>query len=272
MNLIRAIAVLAVVAHGFASCAHADPAATKATATVSGSIVNNQGVPLCGLVLANGLFMFSCSPNGTYSLSVPLDANGQITLFGFVDGHFPFKTILTGGGRYDMTLNVATAAPVSTSYSNTQRLIGGTWTFTYTILGTFSDRYSFNTIVASTATPGDYNALGTDAFGSAVIGSYSTRNGSWAVLDPGTIIDRFFVFDFGDTNHVSGCYYQISPPGTTNLSRCYSMSGFRSSFKEDSVKSDQVQLLEEVASDRSGGTAPPEVVEAYLRSRSGLPR
>jgi hypothetical protein len=83
----------------------------KATVTIFGSIANNQGSPLCGLILANGQFMFSCSPNGTYSLSVPQDSAGQVTLFGFVDGHFPYKRVLSSAGRYDMTLNVASFAP-----------------------------------------------------------------------------------------------------------------------------------------------------------------
>src|SRR5258707_11812972 len=89
----------------------------KAAVSIFGSIYDNTGSPVCGLVLANGQFMFSCSPNGQYSLSVPLDTSGQITLFGFADGHFPYKQVLGGsGGRYDMTLNVATvyvAPPVN---------------------------------------------------------------------------------------------------------------------------------------------------------------
>jgi hypothetical protein len=93
-------------------------ASSKAMVTIFGSIVNNQGAALCGLVLANGQFMFSCAPNGTYSLTVPQDGFGEVTLFGFVDGHFPYKRVFGGsGGRYDMTLNVASSVspPVSNS-------------------------------------------------------------------------------------------------------------------------------------------------------------
>ena len=80
--------------------------------TVFGTLVNNQGQSLCGLVLANGQYMFSCAPVGSYSLDVPLDGNGQITLFAFVDGHFPFKVVLNGsGGRYDIRANVANVTP-----------------------------------------------------------------------------------------------------------------------------------------------------------------
>lgn len=88
-------------------------AAAKAAVSINGSIKNNFGAPLCALVLANGQFVFSCSPTGTYSLDIPLDAAGQFTLFGFADGHFPYKGVFNGvGGRYDITLNVANTGSV----------------------------------------------------------------------------------------------------------------------------------------------------------------
>ena len=59
--------------------------------TISGSIAYN-GTPLCAMVLANGQYMFSCGENqGVYELEIPLDENGEITLFAFVDGLAPFK-------------------------------------------------------------------------------------------------------------------------------------------------------------------------------------
>lgn len=85
--------------------------AEKANVTISGSIRNNLGQDICGLVIANGQFTFTCSPNGSYSLTVPLDANNQVTLFAFVEGHFPFRTTLgSSGGRYDIVVN-STQAP-----------------------------------------------------------------------------------------------------------------------------------------------------------------
>lgn len=53
--------------------------------------------PLCALILANGQHMFSCSGDGSYNLTVPLDANGTITLFSFASGFAPFKQVLTAG-------------------------------------------------------------------------------------------------------------------------------------------------------------------------------
>jgi len=54
----------------------------------------SRRIALCGMVLANGQYMFSCDPYGEYQLSVPLDANGEITLFVFVDGLQPYKQTL----------------------------------------------------------------------------------------------------------------------------------------------------------------------------------
>src|SRR5512140_1002470 len=55
----------------------------KAFGTLSGSIRNNAGSPICGLVLANGAFMFSCVPVGSYSIDTVTDGQGLITAFGF---------------------------------------------------------------------------------------------------------------------------------------------------------------------------------------------
>ena len=60
---------------------------------IAGS-VSLEGTPLCAMVLANGQYMFSCGGNGEYQLTVPLDPNGEITLFVFVDGLQPYKQTL----------------------------------------------------------------------------------------------------------------------------------------------------------------------------------
>ena len=67
--------------------------------SLQGKVWDNSGsIPLCALVLANGQFIFSCDTSnpGRYSLNVPLDSNGQITLFSFVDGLPPYKVLLSG--------------------------------------------------------------------------------------------------------------------------------------------------------------------------------
>jgi hypothetical protein len=63
--------------------------------SISGSI-SHEGTPLCTMVLANGEYMFTCDDSlGLYDLDVPLDQNGEITLFGFCSGLSPYMTILT---------------------------------------------------------------------------------------------------------------------------------------------------------------------------------
>jgi hypothetical protein len=62
---------------------------------VSGT-VTYDGVPLCAVVLANGQKMFSCGENpGTYDLEVPLNENGEITLYVFCSGFAPYKQVFT---------------------------------------------------------------------------------------------------------------------------------------------------------------------------------
>jgi len=65
---------------------------------ISGTVQNDEGTPLCAMILANGEYMFSCDANqGKYELEVPLDSNGEITLFGFCDGLQPYKKVLSPG-------------------------------------------------------------------------------------------------------------------------------------------------------------------------------
>jgi len=60
---------------------------------ITGTMTLNSDL-LCGLILANGQFMFTCGdplPKGNFDLTVPLDSQGQITLFGFSAGLVPFQ-------------------------------------------------------------------------------------------------------------------------------------------------------------------------------------
>lgn len=78
--------------------------------TVSGSISFND-TGLCTMVLANGQYMFTCGGNlGLYDLDVPLDPNGEITLYGFCSGFSPFKAILTPAEALDYDINMTRAA------------------------------------------------------------------------------------------------------------------------------------------------------------------
>ena len=62
---------------------------------LSGTVTNTSGTPLCGVVLANGQYTFSCGSAGAFALTVPREANGSVTLFVFVDGLSPYRNTFT---------------------------------------------------------------------------------------------------------------------------------------------------------------------------------
>ncbi len=62
---------------------------------ISGEVDNGQGTPVCAMVLANGQYVFSSSTDGSFTLEVPLDENGQVTIFVFADNFKPYKEVLT---------------------------------------------------------------------------------------------------------------------------------------------------------------------------------
>ena len=86
---------------------------------VHGNVRLADGTPICAMVLANGQYMFSCDGSGSYSLNVPLDANGQITLFSFADGFAPFSTTM-GPSSFPFGVQMQTAAPNSPLISMTR--------------------------------------------------------------------------------------------------------------------------------------------------------
>jgi len=70
-----------------------EPSVTEGWLVVSGSI-KTEGTPVCALVLANGQSMFSCEGSGQYSLDVPLDQDGNVTLMVFAAGFKPYKRVI----------------------------------------------------------------------------------------------------------------------------------------------------------------------------------
>ena len=84
---------------------------------ISGT-VKYQSVPVCAMVLANGVHQFTCSGDGSFDLTgVPFDSNEKITLFAFCSGLSPYKTILTDGEiglEIEMSSDPAGQQPVVT--------------------------------------------------------------------------------------------------------------------------------------------------------------
>jgi hypothetical protein len=79
-------------------------------ATATGTITFND-TDLCAMVLANGQFMFTCGNDlGVFDLEVPVDEDCEITLYGFVSGFAPFKTVLSPWQAQDFDIAMTRAA------------------------------------------------------------------------------------------------------------------------------------------------------------------
>jgi hypothetical protein len=103
---------------------------------IKGTVTYN-GSPVCTMVLANGQHMFTCSGDGSFSLNVPLDKEGKITLFSFCSGLSPFRTTIYPEDGEDMAIALQKAEPgqgMNISYdfdsvSSTRAQISGTVTY-----------------------------------------------------------------------------------------------------------------------------------------------
>jgi len=70
---------------------------TEETVDLTGTVEDAGGTPHCALVLASGQFMFTCNPNGPYSLlDLPTENDGTVKRQVYVDGFFPSVETLTG--------------------------------------------------------------------------------------------------------------------------------------------------------------------------------
>jgi hypothetical protein len=124
----------------------------------------------------------------------------------------------------------------STSKTKAQQLLGH-WIFRYTIISTFTNEYALSSLYEDPEEPGTWYALGTGQYGDDVIAGWSSDLGEYMLLDPGTIINRIFVFNFTSTNSVAGTYYQQDPVDET-LSNGYPMTGTRTSTATGLTMSD----------------------------------
>lgn len=109
-------------------------------------------------------------------------------------------------------------------------LLEGYWHFYYTIISTWDDYYTLDTITGDTNSQGGYYIFGTDEYGGLVNACYWPDDGNWSLLDTGTIIDKFFVFyTDGSTVLEDSCYYQIDV-ATGDWSWCFALNGEKASL------------------------------------------
>jgi hypothetical protein len=172
----------------------------------------------------------------------------------------------SGEVLFEVTLGAS--APVETNQQKTTRLIGGTWTYTYTLGIVFNDHFTYTSLLAPNAN-GDYFAQGTDAFGTVIVGGYQHAINLWTALNRHSTFDEFYTFTFGDNNHVSGCYYFIQPSGSSNLGNCYPLVGVRAPFllKSFEAASDLERKVREAQGASSTGYVEAGALEAYLELR-----
>lgn len=199
-------------------------------ADLKGEIVTADGTPLCGLAIASGRSMFTCSPRGPFSFQgLPLEKDGTIRLQVFVSGFFPSVTVLEEFDFQRVVMEPATRAgaggPVRSRREQTERLIGD-WLFEYTIISTFQDFY---TLVgpAEQSPEGDYFVFGLDSFNNAdVSAAYFADDENFSLLDRGSLIDQFYIFNFVFNGQIAGCYYQVEV-ATEDISPCFPLLGFQ---------------------------------------------
>ena len=189
------------------------PSSRTGWVLVNGNIGYN-GMALCAMILINGQSMFSCNKNlRRYSLEVPLDSSGNVTLQAFVAGFQPHREAFPG--PYIKPFNQV----------QTERLIG-TWDFAYTIISRWEDRYRLQPpAIESSSSPGEYIIFGYDTYGNFDVGAtYSPDLGEFMLLDLGILFDQVYTFNFTGSNSITGCYHQYDG---VYLSRCYPLNGYR---------------------------------------------
>ena len=102
-------------------------AANNDWVNINGTVTYN-GSPVCTMVLANGQYMFTCSGDGSFNLDVPLDGNGQITVFAFCEGLAPFEQIIYPAEGQGMQIELAAGEGGSgMDVTSTLTVINTTW-------------------------------------------------------------------------------------------------------------------------------------------------
>ncbi len=212
---------------------------------VSGTITARQGNVFSGTAQtdANGCGQFSitCTDNGT-SISC----------------NYRYATGQTGS-----IINARQGDCIPANRFLTETL-AGSWRFNYAIGSSpFVQNYSLDvrTVEEYPAGSGEFVIYGKGQYDNPVAAEYLPDDDMYALLDPGSIIDRLYNFNYTNTNSVSGCYYMYSHSSGT-WSNCYPMTGTRTSTttralsvakdSDISMKEEQQLLKEAEGSDEQG--------------------
>lgn len=89
---------------------HANPCVAQTQwVDINGNVTYN-GTPVCAMILANGQHMFTSETDGCFHLNVPLDGNGQITVFAFCSGLAPFQQVIFPEEGHNMQIELEASA------------------------------------------------------------------------------------------------------------------------------------------------------------------
>jgi hypothetical protein len=159
------------------------------------------------------------------------------------------------------------------------QLLMGTWVFSYVIGGiAFSQTYTLDQIPGITNSQGGYSIFGTGEYGDPIVASYWPTDNDWTLLDPGSIIDRWFDFSTNGST-VNGCYFQISHPSET-WSNCFTLTGQKIATASQGIQSNksllpawvkQIQDTLEAGEAMADGPAPSqETLDRYQQFKQDL--
>ena len=94
------------------SSADTAPPPSGDTVDLSGTVQTADGTSLCSMVLASGQFMFSCNPDGPFSLTdLPRENDGTVKRQVYVDGFFPNIDVLPDSVSETVVMTPAGACP-----------------------------------------------------------------------------------------------------------------------------------------------------------------
>jgi hypothetical protein len=115
------------------------------------------------------------------------------------------------GGGSTTTTTVGTSTTTTTLPPSGLAALIGSWRFQFTIISTFTEDYSLTHIESVEGVP---TLVGTDELGGLVIVSRTADLGGgvpfeFAMLDPGTFLCDFYLFDQPGPNSISGEHYTM---------------------------------------------------------------
>jgi hypothetical protein len=230
------------------------------THTITASAGANGSISPSGAVTVNhgSNQSFTITPNTNYHVAdVLVDGSsvGAVTSYTF--------TNVTSNRTINASFTINASDPI---YDKTL-LLKGHWHFAYTIISTFTDDYFLTSITGEKNSQGGYYIYGTDEYSGAVIAAYYPTDGFWALLDPGSIIDLFYVFYTDGVSILPGsCYYQAKNGAIT--SACYKLSGYKTALSEQniSIKDYADKIIGEQIREQETEPASvdPSIVEKYF--------